>query len=264
MHSTDHQNQRNNDPLSMWIEASDTFFKEMNTVFPAANLYSGPSEIAPDHTGAFMKDLIAKWNSYHQKQEACAPEKNGQDSGARESCEPASFVRDGFTLLSRIYENGPKKFSTIPQIGLTRSYQEQLFQLVDRYTFFVTQLSEFMALNLQPITDTFAALQKEQMDSSHNGTVPQHHKTYYHSWIKQLEANYQTFLKSKPYTQKMDQTLTAMKEYILVRDGLIQDMLKPFPIATKHEMEELSKDIYQLKKRITQLESSSSDNTRTV
>jgi polyhydroxyalkanoate synthesis regulator phasin len=73
-------------------------------------------------------------------------------------------------------------------------------------------------------------------------------------WLKILEGHYMTLFKSQEYTQALGKTLGSMEEFTMARQELLQDALQSLPVATDKDMDELYKELYELKKRIKQLE----------
>jgi hypothetical protein len=52
----------------------------------------------------------------------------------------------------------------------------------------------------------------------------------------------------------MAKTLGALEDFIIARNAIAQDFLKTMAVPTQDELDELYKDLYQLKKRIKILE----------
>jgi polyhydroxyalkanoate synthesis regulator phasin len=52
----------------------------------------------------------------------------------------------------------------------------------------------------------------------------------------------------------MSNTLHALEDYLQARDAIIQDILKVMAVPTQKDMDDLYKEIYQLKKKIRKLE----------
>jgi polyhydroxyalkanoate synthesis regulator phasin len=59
---------------------------------------------------------------------------------------------------------------------------------------------------------------------------------------------------SSEYTQILANTLNAISEFTSARDAVIQDMMSGLPIPTRKEIDDLEKELYELKKRIRRIE----------
>jgi hypothetical protein len=73
-------------------------------------------------------------------------------------------------------------------------------------------------------------------------------------WIKTLEGHYMTLFRSTEYTQAMSKTINAMEDYTVARHEIVQDYLQMFPVPTNEDMDEVYKEIYELKKKVKALE----------
>jgi uncharacterized coiled-coil DUF342 family protein len=63
-----------------------------------------------------------------------------------------------------------------------------------------------------------------------------------------------SLFKSPEYVSAMAKTLGALEDFIAARNAITQDFLKTMAVPTQDELDELYKDLYQLKKRIKILE----------
>ena len=89
-----------------------------------------------------------------------------------------------------------------------------------------------------------------------NGDLPEDSKYYYQMWIRTLEGHFMTLFQSNEYTETMGKTLDAMNQFLSARQEVMEDMLQSVPVVTYKDMDELYKEIYQLKRRIRELETS--------
>ena len=162
---------------------------------------------------------------------------------------------DVFKAWTELYENEFRKFFNIPQLGLTRSYQEKVIRTVDQFNIFQATMAEFMHLLFQPVEKSFHVMQEKLTDLADEGNLPEDSKAYYQMWVKILEGHYMTLLQSLEYTQSMNKTLASLTEFSAAKKETLQDaLLFLLPVPTQKEMDELYKEIYVLKKRIRKLE----------
>jgi len=159
-----------------------------------------------------------------------------------------------FRAWGEIYENEFKQFLQVPQLGLTRLYQEKGNLALDKYMVFQTALAEFSRLLALPVSRSFNVLQAEVGEMAEKGELPEDSKVYYNLWIKILEGHYMTLFQSPEYISALGKTLAAMSEFTQARDDLLEDFLAVLPIPRQKEVDELYEEIYRLKKRIKVLE----------
>jgi polyhydroxyalkanoate synthase subunit PhaE len=161
--------------------------------------------------------------------------------------------QETFKSLREIYEKEFQRYFYIPQIGLTRFYQERANTAIDKYNLFQTSLSEFIYMFYVPMEKSMAVMQEKVKDMVEKGEISDNYKEYYSMWIKILEGHYMKLLKSPEYTQVMDKTIQSLVAYRGARDEMMYDILKNLPIPTNREMDELYKEFYDLKKKVREL-----------
>jgi hypothetical protein len=177
---------------------------------------------------------------------------------AQESTKSYTFENideDMIKAWTMLYETELRKFFNIPQLGLTRFYQEKMIRSVDKFNIFQSNLTEFFRLLSLPMEKSFQILQEKLTELANIGHLPEDSKVYYQMWIKILEGHYMTLFQSSEYTNSLNNTLHSMSEFSEAKKELLQDtLLYMLPVPTQKEMDELYKEIYLLKKRIKELE----------
>jgi hypothetical protein len=115
-------------------------------------------------------------------------------------------------------------------------------------------MAEFLYLLYLPIEKSFKVMEEKVEELAQKQTLPENSQDYYRMWIKTLEGHYMTLFKSTEYTQAMSKTINAMEDYTVARHEIVQDYLQMFPVPTNEDMDELYKEIYELKKKVKALE----------
>lgn len=172
-------------------------------------------------------------------------------------------AREGFASLSQkmtkawleMYEKEFGQILNMPQLGLTRSYQERVNQTIEKFIHFQGALTEFVQYLVIPMEKAYLTVQEEIEKLEEQGKLTlKDAKPYYEMWIRILEGDYMAVLKSDEYTKKMGKTMKALHDYRVMRMQFLMDVLQDFPIPTNRDMDELYKDLYLLKKRVKELE----------
>jgi polyhydroxyalkanoate synthesis regulator phasin len=162
---------------------------------------------------------------------------------------------DTIKVWTKLYETELRKIFNIPQLGLTRFYQEKMIRSVDKFNLFQSSLTEFLRMLSLPMEKSLQILQEKLTEMADKGNLPEDSKSYYQMWIKILEGHYMTLFQSSEYTKTLNKTLHSMSEFSEAKKELLQDtLLYMLPVPTQKEMDELYKEIYLLKKRIKELE----------
>ncbi len=156
--------------------------------------------------------------------------------------------------LSQWHQKETQRFLNIPQLGLTRFYQENVNQATDRYNQFQSSLGEFFYLLYVPMEKACSQVQNEMAQMSKEQALPDDAKFYYDKWIKHMEKLYQEMYQSAEYKQTLAKTVDSMNAYVQSKKTVLEDLLKTLPIPNNTDMDALYKDLYLMKKRIKAME----------
>jgi class III poly(R)-hydroxyalkanoic acid synthase PhaE subunit len=159
-----------------------------------------------------------------------------------------------FHVWTDIYEKEFRQFFRIPQLGLTRTYQEKLNLAVDTSNRFQSTLAEFLRLLALPFNRALAVMQERMGDLAEKGELPEDSQVYYRMWIKVLEGHFMTLFQTPEYVETLGRTITALADFSKARDAVLEAMLQSFPVATRTELDDLAREVYELKKRFRRLE----------
>lgn len=218
----------------------------------------------PDATGSFYQGLNALpeivmkmaqtgWERFFDLNRQWM-ERAGKIGQKPEAYKFEKLDQDLFEAWTEIYEEEFKKFINVPQLGLTRIYQERVGRFVDKSNLFQAAMAKFMYLLYLPMEKAFRVTQEKIEEASKEGKVPESSQDYYRMWLKILEGHYMTLFKSPEYTQALGNTLDAMEEFVAARTEFFQDILQVLPVPTNKDMDDIYRDLYELKKKVKQLE----------
>ncbi len=153
------------------------------------------------------------------------------------------------------YEDELSHYFKVPQIGLGRFYQERAMHAADRHNVLQSALSEFLHMLYLPMEKSFKSLQEKMAEMTlADEPLDEKAKTYYNLWIRLLEGHYMELFKNQDFIDCLLKTLSALEEYSSARQAVVNDVLKMYSIPSHHEMDDLYKEIYLLKKRMRELE----------
>ncbi|MBT8332267.1 MAG: hypothetical protein KJP06_08055 [Deltaproteobacteria bacterium] len=80
---------------------------------------------------------------------------------------------NAFRAWNEIYQKEFRQFFNIPQLGLTRFYQEKVNQTLDKFNLFQTAIGEFLRLLYLPMTKSFSVVQEKLAELSEAGELPE-------------------------------------------------------------------------------------------
>lgn len=202
-----------------------------------------------ENQNQFQTNQAFIWEWFKKNQTQWMPFLN---MGKKESSEE-TVLNNGDRTDDQLLKLWSKLFN-IPQIGLTRFYQENINQAGEKYYQLQGALGKLSILLSTPFEKACKELQEQLAQSTNQTSHADDTKLYYDSWIKSLESNYQELFKTVEYIQALAQTLEKMNAFIGAREAVITDALKTLPIPSNTDMDALYREIYYLKKRIRTLE----------
>lgn len=159
-----------------------------------------------------------------------------------------------FRVWTDIYQKEFQQFFQIPQLGLMRTYQEKANQAADKYNLFQSTLSEFLSLLGLPFNRSMQVMQEKLGAMAENGELTDDTKVYYNMWVKVLEGHFMTLFQTPEYVETLTRTVNALADFSAARNAALEDMLGMLPVAKKTEMDDMARELYELKKRLRKLE----------
>jgi class III poly(R)-hydroxyalkanoic acid synthase PhaE subunit len=193
------------------------------------------------------------WEGYFRVQQQIM-ERLGRIGQDTEAFKFEKLDENIFRVFADIYEKELSPIFKVPQLGLTRFYQEHLGDTLDKYHTFQISFADFLRLLYLPIEKSAKVLQQKLEELTKEGPLPENSQDYYRMWIKILEGHYMTLFKSPEYAETLSETLNTFEDYLSARDRILQDFLQSVPVPTTSEMDELYREIYHLKKKVRKLE----------
>ncbi len=214
-----------------------------------------------------LPDIVVKliqpaWNGLFHLQKEWA-ERAGRIGESSAAYSFDNLDQEAFRAWTQIYDKEFRQFLKIPQLGLTRSYQERLQEATDKFNIFQTTMAEFVSLLYLPIEKSFKVQQDKLSEMAEAGRLPTNSKDYYKMWVKILEGHYMNLFQSPEYAQTLARTLNAVSDFTTARHGMLQDALQFLPLPNQKDMDELYREIYLLKKRINALEKKNQNQGKT-
>jgi polyhydroxyalkanoate synthase subunit PhaE len=208
------------------------------------------TEMTPDLSLNFIKTCLQGFTDIQARTSEWIQKRGANLSIADIQQLDSDLIRD----LANTYKTELSKYLKIPQIGLGRNYQERLLQAADKQNIFQLVMSEFLNMHYLPIEKSFKSLQDKMAEMAEAGPLDEKSKTYYNLWIKFLEGHYMELFKQPAYAEAMGETLSALNGFVGARQAVGNDLLKQMNIPAYPDLDELSKEIYLLKKRVRSLE----------
>lgn len=202
---------------------------------------------------SFMKLAQAGWLAAMKAQERVV-EKAGKIGQKTEAYSFEAIDQNLINAWKEIYEEEVRQFYKIPQLGLTRYYQERFNDCMDQMNLFQAAFSEFLYVLSVPVEKTSKVFQEKLEELQHQGKIPEKSRDYYQLWLRILEGHYMTLFQSPEYLEALRNMLGQLDSFILSKNSVLQDVLQFLPVPTNKEMDELIKDLHIFKRRVRELE----------
>jgi polyhydroxyalkanoate synthesis regulator phasin len=208
----------------------------------------------PEVLSQLAQSTLSSFMELQQK----AAESAGRIGASVEAYQFENIDENIFRVWTDIYEKEFRQFFKIPQLGLTRNYQEKVNAAMDAFNRHQSTMAEFLRLLALPFNRSLAVMQDKMGELAEKGELPDDSQVYYRNWVKVLEGHFMTLFQTPEYVQTLAKTIDSLSEFSQARDAVIEDMLKSLPIAGRTEVDELAQEVYRLKRRIRRLEQAQS------
>lgn len=162
--------------------------------------------------------------------------------------------KDMFKKWESFYNKEISKVLGIPQVGLGREYQEKIAGALDKFNLFNAALIEFFYFLYLPMEKTFLLMQKDVEKMVAEGNFPEDSEEFYSMWLKKLESHYMQMFYSNEYVSVLGKTLENMAQFKSARDSVLEDVVSSMPVPTKSEVDEMYKELCELKRAVKKLE----------
>jgi hypothetical protein len=249
--AADQHTARNRSRASM--DTAMKTFKAMSSAMAEPEAMSSLFKGAGAMPETLMRLALNSLGGFLQAQEKWF-ERAGRLGKSTEAYRFEDLDENAFRAWADIYETEFRQYLNIPQLGLTRFYQEKMNRAVDKYNILQTAMAEFSRLLFLPISRSLGVMQEKLGEMADAGELPEDAKSYYHMWIKIMEGHYMTLFQSPEYIKSLDNTLQTLCEFSAAKNDIVEDLINALPIPKQKEMDELYKEIYLMKKRLKTLE----------
>lgn len=213
-----------------------------------------PKDAIPDDAvQEMMKEVENLWRRFFQKQMASF--EKAASTGAA-----AFFHKDQNPDLQNDWQNFMREEFTrcfhVTPIGPLRQYQEKFNRYMKAFAEWEAASQTFVSLMNRPMAQSLADIQETIRDQLDAG-VPV--ENLFPLWLRLFEGRSLTLFRSAEFMAAMHEALKAKAALTKAQEEVMDDILKAAHIPTLSDMDELSREVYLLKKRIETLERESKE-----
>lgn len=163
----------------------------------------------------------------------------------------AENQREFFHAWMEFNEKEIQPLLKIPQVGLTRFYQEKANQLLSKLNTYQAAIIDFQYLLSLPIEKSLRAM-REQFSANKESSLSDLNN-YYSQWIKTLEGQYTEIFRSAEWHQSLNRLIDGAASFTASRNEILTDLMQFLPIPTNKDMDDLYKELYHLKKTVKEM-----------
>lgn len=165
-------------------------------------------------------------------------------------------TQDFFDLWLKAYETTYGKLIEMPIMGPTREHAERLRSHFDAtinlYSAWMGSIASFQSVFLEATRRTREKV--ETMAAKEEEVGPESAKEFYDLWMETFSETFKEFLKSQFFSSDLSKLASDSMGYMRsYRDMLENNLLKPANLPTRTELDEINKDVYELRKQVKSL-----------
>jgi len=163
-------------------------------------------------------------------------------------------THDFFELWLKAYEATYGKLIDVPAVGPTRERAEKVRKTVDTtvnlYAAWMQSVANFQSVFAEATRRT----RQQTIEQATEGSPPVSSKDYYELWMETFSDTFKEFLKSPAFASDLGHLTSLSVDYQKCNQEMLEtNVMKPLAIPTKTEIEEINKEVYQLKKTVRDL-----------
>jgi len=209
--------------------------------------------VADDSLPDMMKELEDLWRRFFLEQRETFDRIVASGAGACCHDDPCAEVRNRWQNFVR--DELLHGFLVTP-VGPLRQYHEKFNRLMEAFAEWEAACQVFITLMTQSMTQSLADLQEKIRDRLSAGRPVD---DLFPQWVRLFEDRSLALFRSAEFMAAMHKALKAKTALGKAQEELMEDILKAAHIPTLSEMDDVSRDVYLLKKRIETLEKAMKD-----
>ena len=165
----------------------------------------------------------------------------------------AGIDPDAFKTWTDLYEREVRNQFRMPPMGIAREHQERTNRVMEAFNRFQSAMTRFLYLTSLPMEKSLQAM-REELSTTVKGEMPvEEFKALYKKWVGILEEKYMVLQKSKEYIEVMNKAIDAFGAFKSAKSQWMENYLKMMDVPTQREMDDVYRDLYNLKKEVKEL-----------
>lgn len=159
-------------------------------------------------------------------------------------------AREFYESWLRGYEETLGKFFKIPPVGPARQMMDRHMKGIDAFMKYQAALTDFYGKMVQPGMEALGELAIKTQEISQGPMTPESFEKFYQLLLKTVEQRFAELFKSPPFLAALEHTLHTSLDFYSRMNEIVEEQLKGTPIVTRKEIDEVHREIYELKKEL--------------
>jgi hypothetical protein len=155
--------------------------------------------------------------------------------------------------ILKSYEENIRKYLRIPPLGFEREFIEKVQNYIDSSIKYHIAQIEFSIGLLLPAYDSISEMREKIYDILKDGFKEDTFKNLYEAVVSSYEKASIKMFSSDAYLKILNTTLESTLDYLSNYRKITEYTLRFLPVATKTEIEEIAKRLYDIEKRLNEI-----------
>ena len=168
----------------------------------------------------------------------------------------AELTHEFFNTWLRIYEYTFGKFLEVPIMGPMREKYEKMMASYSNSINLFTAWTESLVNFHNVFMEAMYRMHEKMAAELEKGSNPEMYRDFYNIWIETYSETFKEFLKSGHFASDMGRLISYSTDFQENNQIMLEEnFLKPMGLPTRTKIDEITGEIYSLKKSIKELNS---------
>jgi polyhydroxyalkanoate synthesis regulator phasin len=215
-------------------------------------VFKEQAEAAPESYANLMNLGTKFWASVMKGMAEQAEGPSGDEAvGGRHS----AGVEELFRMWGDLYEETMGKYLQIPAVGPAREYSERMQKTLHSFMQYQAANVELQRALCVPLAEAMKQIAEDLHNSKPDDLDKKDLKHFQQEWMKAAEDRFLSTLRSPEFSKVLANSMNKTMDFWDNSQKTLEDYLKFFPVATSSELEEVHRELYELKKQVRLLAS---------
>ncbi|MBI5488417.1 MAG: hypothetical protein HY905_13875 [Deltaproteobacteria bacterium] len=162
-------------------------------------------------------------------------------------------AREMYESWLRGYEETLGRVFHLPSIGPARQLIDKHMRGVDASVKYQAALTDFYGKMVQPGMEALHELAARTQELAKGPMTPETFEKFYQLLLKTVEQRFGLLFRSPPFLAALEHTMHASLEFYSQMNALMEEQLKGTPIVTRRELDDVLRELHELKREIRSL-----------